>query len=106
MVAQVRTVADEVSVTSVNQDRNFGQNFWHQAVERTHPIALEQEIPVDIKVATVVCHGLNTKSVLDFRLVEIFRNPAERRVAEVARILALATNIVDILASLLVWADD
>ena len=74
-------------------------------MERHHPIALEEEVTVDIKVARIVRRNLNTKSLHNILLVKILRNPSKSRVAEVAIILALCTDIVDVLAGTLVWTD-
>lgn len=90
-------VADEISITSIDQNWNLLKNAWHKAVEWLHPVALKQEVSVDIKVAAVVAADLNTELLLDFPLVEIFTYIAKSRVAEVAGVLALATNIIDVL---------
>jgi hypothetical protein len=52
-------VADEVSITSIDQDWDLLENAWHKAVERLHPVTLKQEVSVDIKVAAVVAADFN-----------------------------------------------
>jgi hypothetical protein len=70
-------------------------------VEWLHPVPLEEEVSVDVKIATVVAADFDTELLLDLSLVKIFANIAQGRVAEVARILALATNIIDVLGAAL-----
>lgn len=74
-------------------------------MEWLHPITLEQEITVDVKVAALVVGDLGTERLLDVLAVEVLTDPSELGVAEIAGVLALATNIINILSGLLVWAD-
>lgn len=53
-------IADEICITSIDQNRDFLQDAWYKAVEWLHPIALEEEIPIDIKVAAVIATDFNT----------------------------------------------
>lgn len=45
------TIADEVSITSVYEDWDLLQDTWYKSVEWLHPVTVEKEVPVDIKVA-------------------------------------------------------
>lgn len=47
-------VADEIGITSVDEDRDLLKNAGNEAVERLHPVTLEQEVAVDVEVAAVV----------------------------------------------------
>jgi hypothetical protein len=94
-------VADEVSITSIDQDWDLLENAWHKAVERLHPVTLKQEVSVDIKVAAVVAADFNAELLLDFFLVQIFADITKSRIAEVAGILALATDIINVLENML-----
>jgi hypothetical protein len=98
-------VADEIGVTSVDQDWDLLKDAWYETVEWLHPIALEEEVSVDIEVAAVVAADFNAKLLLDIGLVQEVADPAESRVAKVVGILALSTDIIDILASSLVWSN-
>lgn len=101
-----KPVADEIGITSIDEDGNLLENFRHEAVERLHPVALEEEVTVDIEVAAVVARDLGAKSVHNLLLVEVVADPAQRAVAQVAAILALAADIIDILASSLIWSNE
>jgi hypothetical protein len=90
-------IADEVSITSIDQNRDLFENAWHKAVEWLHPVALEKEIAVDIEVAAVVAADFDTEFLLDFLLVQIFADVAKSRITEVAGVFTLATNIIDVL---------
>jgi hypothetical protein len=97
-------VADEVGVTSVDKHWDLLEDAWDQAVEGLHPVTLEQEVAVDVKVARVVRRDLDTKLGLYLLLVEELRDPAEGRVAQVRAVLALAAHVVHVLSSALVRA--
>lgn len=72
---------------------------WH------HPVAGQQEIPVNVKVAAFIAVHLCTKSVHNFWLIEPFADPTNLLVAK--RVLAAGnTYIIRILSSPLIWADD
>jgi hypothetical protein len=70
-------------------------------VERLHPVALKQEVSVDIKVAAVVAADFNAELLLDLSLVQKFADITKSRIAEVAGILAFATDIINILEDML-----
>jgi len=74
-------------------------------VERLHPVALEEEIAVNIKVAAVVATNFHAELFHDRLLVQVFGNPTESSVAKIAAVFTRAANIVDVLSSLLVWAN-
>lgn len=97
-------VADEVGVTSVYKHWDLLKDAWDQAVEGLHPVTLEQEVAVDVKVARIVRRDLDTKLGLYLLLVEELRDPAERRVAQIRAVFALAAHVVHVLSSALVWA--
>lgn len=99
-------VADEVSITSIDQHGNLLQNTRDEEVEWLHPVALEKEVPVNVEVAAVVTiDGLNTQGGHDVLLVEVLVNVAQARVAK-ASSLARDANIVGVLAGSLVCADN
>jgi hypothetical protein len=93
-------VADKVGITSIDKNRNLLENAWNETVEWLHPVTLEKEISVDVEVAAVVGAYFYTKFGLNFLLVEILADPPESRVTQVARVLTLSTDIVDILIQL------
>jgi len=101
-----KPIADKVGITSIDQNRDFLEDAWHEAVEWLHPVALEKEISIDIEVAAVIAAHFDAKFLLDFFLVQILADVAKSRIAEVAGIFALATNIIDVLASSLVGTDE
>lgn len=98
-------VADEVRISSIDKHWYLVKDLWHQTVERHHPIALEQEVTVNIKVARIVGRNLDTKRLHNVLLVQVLRSPSESRIAEVRIILALSADIVDVLAGTLVRTD-
>lgn len=91
---------------SVDQDRHLLQDTGHQAVERHHPISSEQEVSVDIKVATFVAVNFGAKRLHHLRLVEPLADPSELSVAERSTVLALYTDVIGVLSSALVRAND
>ena len=98
-------VADEVRISRIDKHWYLVKDLWHHTVERHHPIALEQEVTVDIKVARIVRRNLDTKRLHNVLLVQVLRSPSEGGIAEVRIILALSADIVDVLAGTLVRAD-
>lgn len=96
-------VADVVGVTSIDEDWDLLEDSWHDTEVWLHPVTGEQEVAVDVEVATIVLRNFNAELLHDGLLVEVVADPTESRVAKVAAILALAANIVDVLTSLLVW---
>jgi len=103
LVAKV--VADEVSVTSVDENGDLLKDARDHTVEWLHPVTLEQEVSVDISVAGIVAGNLSTESLLDVALIQVVADPCKTCVAEVA-ILALATYIVNVLAGALVGSNE
>lgn len=99
---QLIDLPDEVLRTSVDEYRDLLYNTRNKAVERLHPVTLEEEVPVDVEIAAVVLGHLSTKSLLDPVLVEVFSDPSKVGVAQVARVFTLLLDIVDVQASLLV----
>jgi len=96
-------IADKVSIASVDQDWDLLENARHKTVEWLHPVPLEKEVSVDVKITAIVAADLGTQLLLDFSLVEIFADIAKRRIAEVARVLALATDIIHVLRGNKLW---
>lgn len=90
-------VTDKVGITSVDENWNLLEDSWYETVEWLHPITLEEEVAVDIKVAAIVAAHFNAELLLNICLVQVFANPSKSRVAEIAGILALATDIVNVL---------
>jgi hypothetical protein len=66
-------------------------------VERLHPVALEEEVSVDVEVAAVIAADFNAELFLNISLVQVLADVTESGVAKVAAILALAADIIDIL---------
>jgi hypothetical protein len=62
---------------------------------------LEEEVSVDVEIAAVVTADFDAELFLNLSLVKIFADIAQGRVAQVAGILALATNIIDVLGAAL-----
>lgn len=73
-------------------------------MEGLHPVASEEEVSVDVKVARVVLADLGTESLHDLRSVEVLADPVELIVAE-AVAAALLCDVVRVAASLLVRTD-
>jgi len=98
-------VANEIGISGIDQYWDLCKNVGDKTVEWLHPISSKQEVSVDIEVARVIPTDFNTKSRADLLLVQVFADPAKGRVAKIAAILALAANVVHVLASLLVWTN-
>lgn len=94
-------VADKVSVTSIDQDRDLIQDLGNKSEVGLHPVTLQQEVAVDIKVAAIVAVHLGTKSLHDLGLVQPLGNILELVIAKVAA-LAVSANIVRVAATALV----
>lgn len=103
LVAQ--PVADEIGVTGVDQDRDLFQNAGDHAVVWLHPVSVEQEVAVDVEVARVIAFDLSASRLANLALVQEVAYVTHTLVAEIAVVLTLATNIVDILSSALVRAN-
>jgi len=78
-----KPVADEVGITSINQDGNLLEDIRHELVEWKHPVAIEQEIPVDIKVAAIKAVDLSAQSTHNFLLVHEALDVAHLTVAKI-----------------------
>ena len=100
-----KPIADVVGVTSIDEYGDLFNDAGHKAVEWFHPITLEQEVAIDIEIAAVVAVDFDTEALHDVGLVEPLRNVSELAIAEVAAVLALAANVVNILTGTLVGAD-
>ncbi len=74
-------------------------------MERLHPVAGEQEIPVYIEIAAIVAVHFGAKTLQDFRLVHPFGDPPDLFVAERSTVTALDADIVRILSASLVRPD-
>lgn len=98
-------VADEIGVTSIDQDRDLLKDAWYKTVEWLHPITLEEKVSVDIEVAAVIAADFNAQLFLNISLVQELADPAKSRVAKVVGVLALTTDIINVLAGSLVWTD-
>ena len=75
-------------------------------MEGLHPVALEEEVAVNVEIAAVVASDLGAQCLHDFLVVQVFADPAELGIAQVAAVLALAADVVDVLACALVWAEE
>jgi len=73
-------------------------------VEGLHPVASEEEVPVDVKVARVVLADLGAESLHDLGSVEVLADPVELIVAETIA-AALLCDVVRVAASLLIRTD-
>lgn len=73
-------------------------------MEGLHPVTLEKEVAVDIEIARLVGRDLSTNSLHNLLLVEVALYPVKLIVAQRVATARLA-NIVDVLASALVWAN-
>jgi hypothetical protein len=63
---------------------------------------VEEEVAVNIKVARVIAVNFGTESLTHALLVEVLGNVAHALVAKVGGVLALAADIIDVLAGALV----
>ena len=55
-------VADEVGITSVDEDWDLLQDSRDERVERLHPVTLEEEVAVDVEVARVIAVNFGSNS--------------------------------------------
>lgn len=101
-----KPVADEVGIASVDENGDLLQDPRHKKVEWLHPVAFEEEVAIDIKVAAVVAiDSLNPKSGHNVALVEILVDVAQAGVTEAAA-LAVDTHVVRIATRLLVSSEN
>ncbi len=75
-------------------------------MEWLHPITLEEEIAIDVKIAGVVAIDLHTQRFHDRRLIEPLGNISKLLVAEVTRIFTFSPDVINVLASALVRANE
>src|SRR5690606_28615390 len=61
--AVAEPVADVVGVAGVDEDRDLLEDAGDKAVEGLHPVALEEEVAVDVEVAALVARDLSAQSV-------------------------------------------
>lgn len=102
LVAQ--PVADEIGITSVNKHRDLLKDARDEEVEGLHPVAVEEEVAVDIEVtAFVAADGLNAEGLHDILLIEVAVNVAQSRVAKTSS-LAINANIIGVPTRLLIRA--
>jgi len=97
-------VADVISIASVDQDWNLLEDGGHDAVVRLHPVALEQEVAVDVEIAGLVVGDLCANGLHDLLLVEVALYPVKLVVAEAVAAAWLA-HVVYVLAGALVRAN-
>lgn len=97
-------VADIVSIASIDKNRDLLKDTRNETVVWLHPVTLQQEVAVDVEVAAVVRVDLCANGLHNLLLVEVRRDPVNLVVAEVV-VTARAADIVDVLASTLVWAN-
>ncbi|KAI7408396.1 Carboxypeptidase Y [Hortaea werneckii] len=83
-------VADEVGVTGVHQHWDLLEDVGDEAVERLHPVALEEEVTVDVEVAAVVAVDLGTECLHHLWLVEVLLDPVQLVIAEAVAATLLA----------------
>lgn len=89
-------VANEVGITGVDQDGDLGKEVDNELVEGKHPVTVEKEVAVDVKVAGFVGGNLSSESLHNLLLVQVLRNPSKLGIAEVVVVLARATDVVDV----------
>lgn len=97
-------VADVIGVTGIDEHGDLLEQAGDHAMVGLHPVALEQEVAVDVEVAAVVGGDLGADSLHDLLLVEVRADPINLIVAQLV-VTALAADIVDILSGALVRAD-
>jgi hypothetical protein len=98
-------VANVISVTGIDQDRDLLEEFDDKFVEWQHPVSIEEEVAIDVKVARLIRRNLGPERRYNILLVEILRDPAHFRVAKVVRIFTLPANVIDIQSGALIRAD-
>ncbi len=54
-------VADEVSVTSIDENWDLFEYSWNQTMEWLHPVTGEQEISINVKITAVIATNFNAK---------------------------------------------
>ena len=87
---------------SIDEHRDPLHNGRHQAVEWFHPVALQQETSIHVKIAAIVAVNFSTQGLEDFGPVEPLGDPTKLHVAQRSTILALFADIVRVLARALI----
>lgn len=101
-----KPVADEISVTGVDENGDLLQDTGHKEVEWLHPVTFEEEVTVDVEIAAIVAiDSLDTESSHDVPLVQVLVNVAQTRIAEAAA-LAIYAHIIRVAARLLVGPEN
>ena len=99
------TIYLQVSIPGVDENGDFLQNARNQTMERLHPVASKEEVPIDVEVARIVAVHLSAQSFHHVLLVEVFLNPVQLVVAQaVAR--ALLPDVVGVLSAALIRPKD
>ena len=98
-------LTDKVSIASVDQNWDLFKNTRYETVKWLHPVTLEQEVSVDVKVARIIVADFSSERLQDILPVQVLADITESRVAKVVLIFTLAANIVDVLPGPLVWTD-
>lgn len=75
-------------------------------MKRLHPVTRQQEIAIDIEIATIIPIRLRSQRFNYFRLVQVLCDPVKLLVAKASAISALDANIVGVLSSALVGTYD
>ena len=88
----------------VDKHRDLGEDARNQTVERLHPVALEQEVAVDVEVAALVVVDFSAEGFLHVRTVQVLADPVELVVTQAAT-LTFATDVIDVLAGALIRAN-
>ena len=93
-------VADPVGITSVDQDRDLGQNTGNLLVDGLHPVTSVLEVLVNTTIAVLeTAVKLGTKSILDSLLAEVL-------VGIAGDFWSVVTDVVDTATSTLVRAEE
>ena len=98
-------LTDEVSITSVDQNWDLFEDTRYETVKWLHPVTLEQEVSVDVKVARIIAADFSSERLQNIVPVQVLADIAKGRVTKVALVFTLATDIVDVLAGPLIWTD-
>ena len=101
-----KPVANIVGIAGIDEHGHLLDELGHELVVGLEPVTSKEEVPVDVKVAAVVALDLDAERIHDILLVQVLRDPAKSRVAEVAAVLALAADVVDVATGPLVRADE
>jgi hypothetical protein len=105
--AEERTykLTDKVGITSVDQNWDLLKNPRHEAVEWLHPVTLEQEVSVDVKVTRIIAANFSSEGLQDLVSVQVLADIPKGRVAKITLVLTLAADIINVLAGSLIRTD-